>query len=381
MRFLPSVFQFRVRSVVVIAAVFALSPAVRTADAQDNRKPAPTFTNSTPLAPDEVEHVVKRGDTLWDIAKAYLKDPFRWPEIFRRNTDVVENPHWIYPRETIRIPASEVKPEVLARINTKPAPPEPQHTVFLARPGQVGDRLQSDGTVIGRGNASGVPLGEIESAPFGDRMGGPAGAGRLAAAYDRPGIEAADGECRFQLHDRVFVDLPRNVAGAPGDLLLVYRKGDELTDDSQLMIPTGIVRVESKNPGQPALASVIRQFGEIRLDQSVMRFTDVPSKTGAPVAVAAGPSEKVVYIADNPVLPSLQSYVVLTAGSGNAVRVGDWFTLIDDSVDPSYPAPSVPAAIAEVVKVTPFAVTAILIDQDQPRIRKGMTARLTARIP
>jgi nucleoid-associated protein YgaU len=36
--------------------------------------------------------VVKKGDTLWDIAKAYLKDPFRWPEVFQRNTDVVENP-------------------------------------------------------------------------------------------------------------------------------------------------------------------------------------------------------------------------------------------------------------------------------------------------
>src|SRR4026209_1617508 len=89
------------------------------------KKPEPTVAPAAAPAEGEVTHVVKKGDTLWDIAREYLKDPFRWPEVFQRNTDVVENPHWIYPGEVIRISNSEVRPEVLARVMTKPVVPAP----------------------------------------------------------------------------------------------------------------------------------------------------------------------------------------------------------------------------------------------------------------
>jgi len=342
------------------------------------KKPWPTLTPVS-AGPDEVTHVVKRGDTLWDIAKAYLKDPFRWPDVFQRNTDIVENPHWIYPGETIRIPASEVKPEVLARVATIAAP-KSERTVFSTDRPPMGDRTQAGG-VLGRGSVSGVPVGEIEAAPFGARKGGPAGSGRLAAAYDRPGILAAAGERRFQLKDRIFVELPARASGRPGEVLLAYRLGPVIGDDIQVVIPTGLLRVESVTPGQPALARVMRQFDQLELDQQVMSLETLQPSVGSPVAVAAGPSEKVLYIANDPVLPSLQSYIILSSHAANGVRVGDQFTLIDDTKDPRYPGPAVPAAIAEVVRVTPQGVTAIIVDQEQPRIYEGMTARLSARAP
>jgi hypothetical protein len=370
----------------VIAAALAVfsSPAFAQNPPADpkptTQKPWPTLT-PVKAGPNEVVHVVKKGDTLWDLAKAYLKDPFRWPEVFQRNTDIVENPHWIYPGETIRIPSSEVKPEVLAKITTKPAPPS-DRTVFSTTPlGMVPDRIGSNGEVLGRESVSGVPRGEIESAPFALRLGGPVNKGSLVASYDRPGIQAAAGDRRFQLHDRIFVELPAGVARNTGDLLLSYVLGPELNDVAQIVIPTGIIRVESSQAGQPSIGRVVRQFGEITLDQSIIPLESIPPSVGKPVSVPPGPPERVVYVASEPVLPSLQNYVLLSTRSANGVRVGDQFTLIDDSVDPRHPAPPVPAAIAEVVRVTPYAVTAIVVDHEQPRLYAGMLARLSARAP
>jgi nucleoid-associated protein YgaU len=42
-------------------------------------------------------HVVRRGDTLWDICWYYFSDPWQWPKVWSYNGQIT-NPHWIHPR-------------------------------------------------------------------------------------------------------------------------------------------------------------------------------------------------------------------------------------------------------------------------------------------
>jgi hypothetical protein len=59
--------------------------------------------SNIPLATDAPDqYVVKTGDTLWDISKVFLKEPWYWPEIWYVNPQIA-NPHLIYPGDVLKL--------------------------------------------------------------------------------------------------------------------------------------------------------------------------------------------------------------------------------------------------------------------------------------
>jgi hypothetical protein len=48
-------------------------------------------------------YLIKRGDTLWDLAARFLGNPFLWPQIWDQNRYITDA-HWIYPGDPLIIP-------------------------------------------------------------------------------------------------------------------------------------------------------------------------------------------------------------------------------------------------------------------------------------
>jgi hypothetical protein len=91
---------------------------------------------------------VVKGDTLWGISGKFLKEPWRWPEIWRLNRDQIRNPHRIYPGQVVILDRSggtprlqlgsphKLDPKIYSSPSVQPIPSIPQQVIepFLAEP-------------------------------------------------------------------------------------------------------------------------------------------------------------------------------------------------------------------------------------------------------
>ena len=48
-------------------------------------------------------YLVEKGDTLWDLSKRFLGNPYLWPQIWNENRYIADA-HWIYPGDPLIIP-------------------------------------------------------------------------------------------------------------------------------------------------------------------------------------------------------------------------------------------------------------------------------------
>jgi LysM repeat protein len=349
-------------------------------------------------------HVVKEGDTLWELARVYLNDPFQWPEIYRINTSVVEDPHWIYPGEQLAIPgpgAANEAPPVIAVSDdptavvagTEAALPTTDETVIPSRPGpslfsqqrKRGPSRIARAGIMGREEFPAVREGEFFAAPYVVREGSQRDAGQILKSWEVSAIAEATGRTRLHLNEKVYITPPKGSQPAAGSRYLAYMSGGEIEGTGEVLIPTAILEVIT--PGgenEASLARIDRVFEDVKLHQ---RLVPVESFDMAPGGVARpgefGSTGNVIWIKDNPVLPSLQRYLVLSTTSRDGVRMGDEFTIVRrrERTEKGIVLPEQEIAVAQVVRVTQHGTTVLVVDQTQPKIKRGQLARLTARMP
>ena len=102
----PSVRAIRSALILLVIALFPSTAwlqepaAVTPAPLQ---QPAATGTQP-PAAEQTGRYVIRQGDTLWDIANAFYRDPFLWPLIWKSNPSI-NDPDLIYPGTALVIPS------------------------------------------------------------------------------------------------------------------------------------------------------------------------------------------------------------------------------------------------------------------------------------
>ncbi len=368
----------RVRALLVVAA---LAPA--------------TLFSQQPTSGQPGTYTVKRGDTLWDLAKRFLNDEYLWPQIYRLNTDKIRDPHWIYPGEVLQMPQAVAAAPVPAPVPTEaPAvapvqPPAEQNfnepTVFAAKTREASTRRVQAQPIVQPGPT--VREGEYTAAPYVDRVGGPRGAGKILSSAEIEGIASAADPGRYQENSRIFISPPPGSPVIPGAKFVSYRIGPELEGMGQVVIPTGVVRViAAPRRGEATLAEVLAMFGEVRPGQNLLPYdSTMRHMMTRPSPSTSGPFATVKWIYEQPVLPSEQAYLVLDASQQQGLKVGDRVQLFRDVQKGAEPGdlatPEIPIASASVVRVTPYASTVLITGVQQPKIEVGTRARVTARMP
>jgi hypothetical protein len=330
---------------------------------------APLAAQQQPPAQQERVHVVRQGDTLWELARTYMSDPFLWPEIFRLNTDVVQDPARIYPSERLVLPGG-------ARDGATAEGPRDGRTVFYR------DEDAEDRAIVGASTApySVVTPGDFYRASFVAPDAEVRPVGRLAEVVS-PTEVALDRLPGIQPYDRVYVAMGAGSAAQVGDRLHFVRPARDLRPAGRVWESTGIATVAAVEDGV-ATAVMIRLFGEVRpgdLALPAARF-EVPAGV-RPVASTGLQGRLLGLETEHPIVATME-YAFLDVGRQAGVREGDEFEVYLPREARSWGSrPEIRVGRMQVVKVMDRTATVKITAIEQPAMRPGLPVRRVARMP
>jgi LysM repeat protein len=342
-------------------------------------------------------HVVRKGDTLWELARRYLGDGHKWELLYRLNLGVVLNPHWIEPGQVLKVGgtgpktlAARTAPKSTTKSAENVAAPATITDVRIGAGGQPSESVIPPAVataeagapkpVKDRGaaapRATAVRSGDHLTAPYATALGGPTGTGRIESTLGTSVLASTPRLRMVQYRDRVRVALPTGATGAVGEQLLLIRLGDVLGNDAQVVIPVGVLTLTAAVAGGVAEAELTKKFDEVMVGQPVTVLDPLSIPAGVrPVATTFGPATRVRWIAGNSVLSAPGQHVILTAGTADGLVPGDQLSLRDVANE------ELEVAVAQVTRVTDQGSSAIVLQVRQGGVVVGMRARVSAKMP
>jgi LysM repeat protein len=396
-------------------AALTLAAPATTVLAQDS-------VSAAPEAPPQVAaqeplpqtHTVKKGDTLWDLAQYYLHDPFLWPGIYRLNTDVVEDPHWIYPGEVLRIaptdnvasvptmdtpvpmdgnsatlvadsaPAAADTTDALARGPQQPSTAESeeseQRLLFPERrPRSVSEILKAYTHQPYRGlrrsefYSSGF-LTENQRLPY----------GKVIGPITPQQIKAVNSRANALPFTYISLEAPDGATYQVGDSVLLLQLGPELEPHGRIVVPTGVAKITEAMDGH-YVANVVATYGAIRNGQRTLPLEafNASGSKGRAIAVSDGVRGSLLGGLGRQALKEPQMVVFIDKGREDGVAPGDLFEVRrrpERSSDGLIRINELMATM-QIVHVRDHTATGILINVVSPDIPVGTDVMQVAKLP
>lgn len=290
----------------VILALFATAPAAM-ADELDMQG---VITSDALKADVNQPYIVKKGDTLWDIADHFFKDPWKWLKIWERNL-YITNPDLIYP----------------------------------------GNKIWFDGTRAG-GLSSVTPQPKVLIKPV-ERLEGEIDASIMMTALMRQDfinpdevqgvghlLASRDDRLNFAVHDRVYMKL--NQPAKAGELFDVFRTTDAVVEPATgvavgvLVIHLGQIRLISQEDGTYR-GVVEKAFEEMSRGDRLKPARDANLKI-RPQTAERALSGSVMYIRDDGREAGQHQVLGISLGIKDGIKAGTVLSIyqsgraVDDAV-------------------------------------------------
>lgn len=250
------------------------------------------------------EYVVQVGDTLWDIAATFLRDPWYWPEIWYINPQV-ENPHLIYPGDVLALVYIDGAPRVtVGQAGSYRLSPQARITPLTEAITSVS--YDSISAFLSRGVV--IERNEVDSLPY-----------LLATKGDH--LIASAG-------NTIYI---RGTSAQPGERFNIVRVGDRLIDPETndligyqgIEIGEGTIRA-SGDPATMALTSSKQEAAQG--DRLIPTSVEIPLNF-FPKAPSSNIDGQIISVVNGVTQIGQYNVVVMNRGSNHGLGVGDVLTV------------------------------------------------------
>jgi hypothetical protein len=353
--------------------------------------------------PAQATYTVRAGDTLWSIAQQLLGDPFLWPQVYRLNTQTVDDPHWIYPGEVLTlIPSGETRavsaedtPGPEPEATPTPPSPQPERPGVVVEPSDMQEPPRDTLFAKRRGLDARNALRGYREQPYRPLRRGEFFAagyltegqqlpfGRLVGAVTPQQIRNLSERATATLYTAVALVPPAGASYQVNDSLLVVQTSPGPEGFGDIVLPTGMVRVTGHN-GDQVLGTVVSVYGPIRNGQQVIpadKFVD--GGTTRAKLITDGIAGTVLGQREIRELKHPQDYLFIDVGTKDGVARGDVFEIRRDAGPRPGGANTVDEvmAVVQVVHVRERSATVKVFQVISPDIPPRTRIKQVAKLP